>query len=333
MIDTKHINILSIIGSDTPLKRVAAINGGEYAGPCPFCGGEDRFRVWVNTEKPGFWCRQCGRKGDVISYLQQRDNLSFAQALEQLRLNTFTSNISHPPASRQKSIGELKPDYPALADPEWQVCAQHFARLTHDCLTLEGYAQPVREYLYQRGINDEIINEARLGYNPCEKRMMWGHTEVWLPQGIVIPWWIEGRIWRITIRRLSGKHKYVQAAGGANGLYNIDKLEDAALLVEGEFDALLLNHAMFFITALATGSTSGAKLLRWVTRLALMDQVYIIFDNDEAGDKAAKWWLEKLPKAHRLSPAEHDITAMYQAGINLHAWFMNSIMAIPAKGA
>lgn len=45
MINTSHINLLDLIGTDTTLKRVANTNNGEYHGPCPFCGGKDRFIV------------------------------------------------------------------------------------------------------------------------------------------------------------------------------------------------------------------------------------------------------------------------------------------------
>ena len=46
-------NILDLVKSDVPsIKRVANTNGGEWAGPCPFCGGEDRFRVWPDE---GTW--------------------------------------------------------------------------------------------------------------------------------------------------------------------------------------------------------------------------------------------------------------------------------------
>ena len=41
-------------------KKAATTNGGEYAGPCPNCGGSDRFRVWP-VEKGGegrCWCRR-----------------------------------------------------------------------------------------------------------------------------------------------------------------------------------------------------------------------------------------------------------------------------------
>ena len=42
----RQVDLLALIGRDVQLRRVASTNGGEWAGPCPFCGGHDRFRVW-----------------------------------------------------------------------------------------------------------------------------------------------------------------------------------------------------------------------------------------------------------------------------------------------
>lgn len=50
-----------------PLKRAS---GDEYVGPCPQCGGVDRFHVW--EEKQNFWCRQCGYAG----FLDSLDNVT-----------------------------------------------------------------------------------------------------------------------------------------------------------------------------------------------------------------------------------------------------------------
>ncbi|MDI3341884.1 MAG: primase-helicase zinc-binding domain-containing protein [Sphaerobacter sp.] len=41
----------------------------EYAGPCPWCGGRDRFRVWRGRDS-GYWCRRCGVAGDVIALVR-----------------------------------------------------------------------------------------------------------------------------------------------------------------------------------------------------------------------------------------------------------------------
>lgn len=72
------------------LKRIGSSRGGsEYHGPCPFCGGDDRFIVWPEQGNTGrYWCRQCNRKGDTIQFLRDRDGCSFAEAKRQLGLST-----------------------------------------------------------------------------------------------------------------------------------------------------------------------------------------------------------------------------------------------------
>jgi len=52
------------------LKRVAATNGGEWAGPCPLCGGRDRLRAWPSppTGRGRAWCRQCQFEGDSLRW-------------------------------------------------------------------------------------------------------------------------------------------------------------------------------------------------------------------------------------------------------------------------
>jgi DNA primase len=53
------VDLLALLNRDTRLRRVASTNGGEWAGPCPWCGGTDRFRVWPYAARPRYWCRQC----------------------------------------------------------------------------------------------------------------------------------------------------------------------------------------------------------------------------------------------------------------------------------
>jgi phage/plasmid primase-like uncharacterized protein len=60
------------------LKRV----GRELVGPCPVCGGTDRFAVHLGKQ---LWnCRGCGNGGDVLDLVQHLDGVSFAQAVETL---------------------------------------------------------------------------------------------------------------------------------------------------------------------------------------------------------------------------------------------------------
>jgi len=47
LIDTaREADLLTLAERYTTVKRVATTGGGEYAGPCPMCGGRDRFRKW-----------------------------------------------------------------------------------------------------------------------------------------------------------------------------------------------------------------------------------------------------------------------------------------------
>lgn len=55
---------------DGALRRVARTNGGEWAGPCPLCGGEDRLRVWPTPRQGSAraWCRRCRASGDALAW-------------------------------------------------------------------------------------------------------------------------------------------------------------------------------------------------------------------------------------------------------------------------
>ena len=81
----QRVDLLALIGQDTRLKRVAGTAGGEYAGPCPFCGGRDRLRVQPARRR--WWCRRCGqdtRWEDAIDYVRKRDRVDFVEACRRL---------------------------------------------------------------------------------------------------------------------------------------------------------------------------------------------------------------------------------------------------------
>lgn len=71
-----------------PIERVVELLGitnlqrtsGELIGPCPSCGGEDRFGV--NTRKGVFLCRRCDAKGGVIDLVMLVQGLDFRGALD-----------------------------------------------------------------------------------------------------------------------------------------------------------------------------------------------------------------------------------------------------------
>src|SRR5262249_45092215 len=69
-------------------------NSPEYVGPCPRCGGDDRFSI--NTKKQAWHCRVCKPsksiiKGDVIGLIQFLDGCDFVEAVKRL---TNTTSLS-----------------------------------------------------------------------------------------------------------------------------------------------------------------------------------------------------------------------------------------------
>ena len=54
----------------------------DRCGPCPRCGGQDRFSI--NVREQVFNCRGCGAKGDVIALVQFLDGVDFKTAVETL---------------------------------------------------------------------------------------------------------------------------------------------------------------------------------------------------------------------------------------------------------
>ena len=72
-------DIVDVIGEHLSLKR----KGREMVGLCPF-HDDHRPSFNVNPAKQIFKCFACGAGGDVVKFVQMRENLSFPQALQRL---------------------------------------------------------------------------------------------------------------------------------------------------------------------------------------------------------------------------------------------------------
>jgi hypothetical protein len=170
-----------------------------------------------------------------------------------------------------------------------------------------------------------------------ENAEAWGlpadHRDIWIDRGVAIPWRSCGVFWRLNIRRSAGEPRYRGPAGSANALYGADGVPRGlpVVLVEGEFDALAVaQEAGDLVTAVATGSTCGARHPLWGRLLASAPLVLVAYDGDKAGEDASASWLDALHGARRLVP-EVDPAAMLQAGADLRAW-VSSALADKAAG-
>jgi phage/plasmid primase-like uncharacterized protein len=65
-------------------------HGPELVGPCPVCGGTDRFAIHIR--KQCWHCRGCQKGGDVISLVQHLDGIEFPAAIEVLTGDVMRKN-------------------------------------------------------------------------------------------------------------------------------------------------------------------------------------------------------------------------------------------------
>lgn len=343
MIAIERIDLLGLVGRDVQLKKASSIHGGEYAGPCPFCGGSDRFRLWPAHEsgRGQFWCRQCDAKGDAIDYVRKRDNADYRQACQILGIDP---GERVPAQSRPAMTQPLAPQT-SISDPvdppveEWQARAWEFVTWAQMQLWTDTGADALA-YLRRRGLTDDTIERAMLGYNPKvlkddpAKWMIGDDRPIYLADGIVIPNWSESvanlgqmreTLWGIRFRRLDpeARPKYLSVKASTPALYGADMVtrDRPVVLVEGELDALTIAQEVPEVAAVATGSTAWCRRLRWIAILTRAPFVIVAYDTDDAGEKAAAYWLDVLgDKAKRWRPWWDDANAMQQAGANLRSW-------------
>jgi 5S rRNA maturation endonuclease (ribonuclease M5) len=240
---------------------------------------------------------------------------------------------------RHVLTGDIHPTHQSPAD-DWQASGKAFVEYAVNLLWSEQ-GEPALEYLRGRGLKDETIKSAQLGYNPTEMLrpgVKWAREKpVKLWQGIAIPWFVGDELWRLSIRdeRAEADERYKQVAGGSNGLYMAFSLhfDRPVVLVEGEFDALsVAQECGKAVSVVATGTTEGSHTAKWLAALARKDFVLVAFDADAAGDTAAKWWLERLESAHRIRPWWNDANQMLQDGIDLlNDWILPSLQSIQAS--
>jgi hypothetical protein len=66
------------------------ISGNEYHGRCPFCnelGDPNSPCFWVWTESQRYICRKCDAKGDIITYIEEKEGRSLAEQLREAGLS------------------------------------------------------------------------------------------------------------------------------------------------------------------------------------------------------------------------------------------------------
>ncbi len=145
------VNIADVIGQYTQLRRV----GRRMQGLCPF-HSERSPSFSVNAEEGLYYCFGCQKRGDVITFVREKEGLDFQAAVEHLAgkagitLRYTTTGESEDRKRRAK-----------LIEAVGKAVDFYHRRL------LEGSdSAPARKYLRSRGLGGDEVRQYRIGWSP-----------------------------------------------------------------------------------------------------------------------------------------------------------------------
>ncbi len=304
------IDIVEFISDYVNLKK----SGQNYKGLCPF-HSEKTPSFIVNQSKQIFHCFGCGIGGDVISFLMKHDNLSFGEAVRYIakKAGIKITDLTFPKENLSGKRNELiKINEDAL---------RFFIKNLND-------SDIAKNYLYERGINDESIEKFHLGFSTDKKNSLYSHLKKLgysdssiIESGLVIS---DEKGYRDMFRKrimfpIYNIHNDLIAFGGrvmdnilpkylntheteifkkGEILYGIQLSKDEirkkgyAIIVEGYIDVIISHQYGFHNTVAPLGTALTSKHLQ---KLKLFcKKALLIFDSDEAGIAAARRSLQIL---------------------------------------
>ena len=295
-------DIVDFIQQVTPLK----LAGARYKGLCPF-HREKTPSFTVDRSKGLFYCFGCGTGGDVFKFLALTERFTFPEAVEHVAARYGIELPRRKKTQRDSDKDDL------LEVMDDASAAFHQA--------LEWTPNAGDEYLRSRGVAKEIINRYGFGFAPDSwdylyRRLGEKHGEKRLEAAgliqprksgsgyydrfrnrLIIPIHTDtGALVGFGGRSLDGSEpKYLNSPESelfnkSRLLYNLHRSKDAmrrydrAILVEGYFDAIAIDHAGVpgVVASMGTSLTTGqASVLRRFTR-----NIVIAYDGDNAGRNA-----------------------------------------------
>ena len=302
-------DIVEIIGSRISLQRA----GSYMRGLCPF-HGEKSPSFFVDESLQRFKCFGCGESGDVLTFLEKYDGMTFAEALEDLanragitlQKYTKTSDDVH----REKILEVLS------------LAKQYY----HYLLTDHKVGAVAREYLKKRGTTKESIKIFQMGYaltswdgliNFLHKKKKYD-LRLLLDAGLIIQGKTgryydrfrsriifplndhRGRTVGFSGRVIDGDEKdakYINSPEtvlyhkskmlfGFSELYQEIRKSREVVVVEGEFDVISSTQAHMNSIVAIKGSALTADHAKLLKRT--VDKVLLSLDTDSAGVQATK---------------------------------------------
>jgi hypothetical protein len=313
-------------------KKSARVRGVlEVHSNCPFCGGEDRFitRPQEGTYSCQIRASGCGAWGDALTFLHEYCSMTTKDACEELGISPDDLHFSVASSSHLSA-----PSDEPSPNKTWQERGERLV-LEAQWWLRSALGKDALAYLRARGLEDGTILDRRLGFIPARHDGRWhaktleewgltaqgtGKDRVWLPEGILIPWYTNRKLWKLEVRRLQGlkdgDSKILTILGSQDTLYGWDQVtvdkpvvvcESALCAMTGEQES---GHLAAFV------ATGGAKKYRpaWAKHLDQAPFTLIALDDDDSGDVSVVTWQKSLARSHAWSPWEKDINAMLCKG-------------------
>jgi len=299
-------DMVEVVSGKTQLRRV----GSRWTGRCPF--HEERTPSFsVNPVGKLYHCFGCGAGGDVITFVRETEGLDFVEAVEWLA-DRYRVQLEYEESSPAHEQGRRRRE--RLLDL-LEAAASYYGKVLWE----SAGGAPVRSYLAERGLGEEICRAFRLGLSTGGDRMPRGArergygSEELLAAGLVnrrgndyfggrlvFPLAdARGRVLGFGARRLSEddpiKAKYVNSPESelfhkASLVYGLDRAraaiakDDRAVVVEGYTDVLALHQGGLPTAVAAMGTALTERQLRELRRLC--SRVALCFDADKAGAEA-----------------------------------------------
>ena len=307
-------NSVDVIGKYVNLKK----KGTNYFGLCPF-HGEKTASFSVNPRMQIFHCFGCGKGGDVLKFIMEYENLTFPEALEKLAAEEGYKLPEEPTNPEQKKNNDLRLKlldinrdaalyfYNCLKGPKGQLGMNYLAKRALSSRTITGwglgYADQSRDNLYQylksKGYNDSILKES--GLITFSER---GANDKFFNRVMFPIMDANNRVIGFGGRVMGdGEPKYLNSPetrlfDKSRNLFGLNfarrSQKKFMILCEGYMDVISMHQAGFTnaVASLGTALTDQqcALLKRYV------NDVYLTYDSDNAGIKAAKRAMPMLQK-------------------------------------
>ena len=284
---------------------------GDMWAPCPF-HQEKSASFHVDDRKGFYYCFGCHAKGDLFSFVQETENVSFMEAVEILAREAGMQMPARDPKAQEKADRRSQ-----LADVMEQ--AVQFFRLQ----LKTGGAGAARDYLTGRGLDEATLARWDIGFAPPGWQNLWDHLtgkgvaeDLILAAGLAKPSnqgkrpydTFRDRI-MFPIRDARGraiafggramdpddKAKYLNSPetelfDKGRSLYNHGPAREASgkaplIVAEGYMDVIALAEAGFGATVAPLGTAITEDQLHLLWRMH--DEPIIALDGDTAGFRAA----------------------------------------------